>query len=541
MQVQLSGPTLTLHPAHLAAGLTGLLLGVGLGILVADERVWPIVALPLLALGLWAAVRSLVPPEDRALVGAVIALSFALHVAVAVVLYTGALAAGRGGFIPGDDAEYAFLARTFVAYLKGQPDPASVPPYWGGAAYLFGTWVYLESAIFYLIGPEVLVPILLNGAFALGTALLVYDMGRRLFDRRAALVALALTAFFPSLVLWSSLNLKDALALLLIGLCLRSLVLFQQRPGWRTLALAFAVLVAMESLRDYIFVGLAVLIPMTVAVTPHLAPISRLRWTGAAMLASAFFLSAFQTGVGLGPQLLGTFESGRHAMAVGARTAYVEPPPVIVKEGDTFLVPSRPTGAAATPRVIHVAPNTRLVLVTGEPTASPSPGVALVRPGDLVVVGGPDRTPAPVLERQTIRLAGGSVALVSGSRVASADAVVLGTLRHLPVGMAFAFLGPFPWHFARQLDYLIVPDNLLWYVCLGALVTTVMRERRRWRALAPLVLFVVGLLGLFSLVEGNWGTLFRHRAMAIPWALMLAAPSLSLLYRSVASKALGRQ
>jgi len=325
---------------HACPGLTGLLLGIGVGLLVADGRVWPMVAIPLLALALWGVVQWLVPQEERRRVGAIIALGFALHVAVAVVLFTGALAVGLGGFIPGDDAEYYFLSRTFVAYLHGQPDPVSVPPYWGGEAYLFGTWVYLESAIFFVIGPEVLVPILLNGAFALVMSLLVYDLARRLFDARAALIALVLTAFFPSLVLWSSLNLKDALALLLIALCLWALVRFQERPRWSALAVVFAALVPIGGLRDYIFVGLALLTPLVVAVTPRQALAARARWTGTAIIASALLLSLDSSGIAPGPQLLETFEGVRHAMALGARTAYVEPPPVVVVEGDTFVVPT---------------------------------------------------------------------------------------------------------------------------------------------------------------------------------------------------------
>jgi hypothetical protein len=54
--------------------------------------------------------------------------------------------------------------------------------------------------------------------------------------------------------------------------------------------------------------------------------------------------------------------------------------------------------------------------------------------------------------------------------------------------------------------------------------------------LAPLALFLIGMLALFSIVEGNWGTLFRHRAMVIPWVLTLAAPSLWMAFAAVAMR-----
>lgn len=549
---------------RVTALLTGLLIGVGLGILMADGRWWPIVAMPLLVVGLWRAIRSLVPPEDRAVVVAIVALSFALHVAAAVVLNTASVALGRGGFVPGDDAEYAFLSRTFVAYYQGQPDPASLPPWWGGAAYLFGTWTYIEIAIFFLTGPEVLVPILVNGAFAIVTSLLVYDMGRRLFDRRAALLAFVLTAFFPSLVLWSSLNLKDAVVLLVIALCLWALVRFQERPKWRKLAVAFAVLIPMESLRDYIFVGLVLLVPLSVAVTPRLTREERVRWGGAAAAVSFVFLTLFQTGVGLGPQLLETFESGRAAMAVGARTAYVEPPPVIVNEGDTFVIPTfapvvetglpAPPVAATvtpTPRIVRVAPNTRVVVVTDPPpppgggvsrsstpiptpapTSTPSPTptyagaptVAYVHPGDIVVVGSAETTPAPVEQRRTITTEQGTVQF--RAQKLQREAALIGTAEHLPTGIAYALFAPFPWQIRRPLDLAPIPEMLVWYVALAAAVATAVRRREDLPDIFACGAFSLGLLVLFSLVEGNYGTLYRHRAMVLPWVILIASPTM---------------
>ncbi len=533
---------------RISAALTGLCLGLGVGILVTEGHYWPVIALPVLAALLWGAVRLLVPLEDRRAVGAVIALSFALHIAVAAVLFTGSVAAGRGGFIPGDDREYFELSSNFVRYLQGHVQPPWIPPYWAGEAYLFGTWVYLESAIFFLVGPEVLVPILLNGAFALMTALLVFDIARTLFDRRSAFIALALTAFYPSLVLWSSLNLKDALALLLLGICLWALVRFQRHPRWWPLVVAFAAVILMESLRQYLFVGLSLLIPVVVLVTPRMGYLARARWTAPALIVSGLLILATRSGVGLGPQLLATFEGERYAMGIGARTRFVEAPPVLVQEGDTFVVatpaavpatttpvpsaagatsPPTPASPSPTPHVVYVAPNTRIVVAAAPPAAA-SADIAYVRPGDVVVVGRPGTAPAPVAQRRVMpAAASGGVTLApvrqSGSELA------LGTVRHLPVGLAFSLFGPFPWLFDRGLDFLLLPEQVVWYACLLALALTLIRERKRLQVLLPISLLVIGLLGLFALVEGNWGTLFRHRAMVIPWVITLAAPSIAAI------------
>lgn len=629
---------------RVVAGLTGLLVGVGVGVLVVLGRGWPILAVLLFALVLAGAIRALVPPEDRRAVGVVVALSFSLHVAAAVLLYAGALAAGRGGFIPGDDRAYFELADNFVRYLKGDPQPPWVPPHWRGEAYLFGTWVYLESAIFFVVGPEVLVPILLNGTFAVGTSLLVFDISRRLFDRRSAMLALVLTAFFPSLVLWSSLNLKDALALLLMAICLWGLIRFQQDHRWWALALALSMIVPMEGLRRYLFVSLAELVPITVALTPRLRLSRRIVWTAPAALASLLLLSASQAGIGLGPQLLGAFEDSRHAMGIGARTRFVDLPPVVVREGTTFVIATAlpevtpsPDAASAppmpptsTPAIVHVGPNTMIVVVTPTPTPRPtplpgirtpspsptatavvaaiptqstpspapariaplspppsptataviaamptqstpsptpvrtappsptrlptpmpvivaagSPGpaatpppVVLVNPGDIVVVGTAQTTPAP--PEQRIAIASSSEKVQLRSQEVPTEVVLARTLEYIPRGLAFSLFAPFPWQVERLLDLVPIPEMFLWYVCLAAAVATLIRRRAEWRALFAVAALPFGVLLLLALVEGNVGTLYRHRSMSTPWILLLSAPILIEVLRSWSIPAITR-
>lgn len=525
-------------PVVAAAAVTGLLAGIGLGILLADGRIWPLVAIPLLGFAIWGCVRIFVPHEDRATVGAVIALSFALHVAVAVILYTGSVALGRGGFITGDDGAYFNLASHFVQYLQGNAQPPWVPPSWGGEAYLFGTWVYLESAIFFITGPEVLVPILLNGAFAVVTTLLVVDLAQRLFDRRAAYVALVLVAFYPSLVLWSSLNLKDSLATLLVGLCLWALVRFERGPAWWPLALAFAVLIPMESLRRYLFVALTLLIPIAVAFTSWLDLRARVRWTAPAVVASATLLFATQAGVGLGPQLLSSFESSRQAMAVGARTGFVEAPPIVVREGDTFVVGATASPPAASAAIVHVAPNTRIVVVNA-PSAAPatsvavagsaaaSPEVVYVKPGDIVVVGAPQTTPAPPEQRRVIAASAPPVQL--RSEPVNTDLALVRSVAYFPRGLTYALFAPFPWQIDRRADLVVVPEMLVWYVALAGAVAALWRRRKSWRRLFAVAAFAMGMLLLLALVEGNVGTLYRHRAMSVPWILLLSSPALAQL------------
>lgn len=508
-----------------AASVSGALLGLAVGILVADGR-WSAAAACVLFGVAAVAVARRISAIDRDRTTYIVGLSYALHVTVAVLLNTWSLAVGRGGFIPGDDGAYAMIASHFVRYLQGIGQPPWVPPFWAGEAYLFGTWVYLESAIFLLVGPEVLVPILLNCALAVTGAVLASDIARRVFDRRSGLVALVLVAFFPSLLLWSSLNLKDALAFFLVSVCLWALVRFHERPRLRMLALAVAVLVPLDSLRHYLYVGLAILIPATILMTPALRFPARARWTGAAAAASVALMLAGQGAVVLGPGMLSTFEEVRRAMAIGARTAYVETPPLAVKEGDTFVIGSNPTfpdSPVGSPRIVHVDTGSRIALSEG---GTPVAGTVYVRPGDVVVVGGPSTTPNPNPSRLTVREA--APAIFTASR-GTEDDFARRTLSHLPVGASLAVFGPFPWMLTRTLDLAVLPDLAAWYVVAVASAVTMVSHRARWTSFAAVAAVELGVLGLLALTEGNWGTMFRHRGMVIPWAAVLAAPTLSRL------------
>src|SRR5206468_2707595 len=84
-------------------------------------------------------------------------------------------------------------------------------------------------------------------ALAIVAALLIFDTTRRLFGRTAGFVAAALVAFMPSLILWSSLNLKDALTIALAMLAVWAAVRFQSRPRPLDFVLQFAAAQALIS------------------------------------------------------------------------------------------------------------------------------------------------------------------------------------------------------------------------------------------------------------------------------------------------------
>jgi hypothetical protein len=114
-------------------------------------------------------------------------------------------------------------------------------------------YFYIVAAIYYLIGPYSLLPKLLNclvGAFMVPVA---HDLALRMgTSAAAALRAARFVTWFPSLVLWSCLNIRDAWIILLIALLCRQALILQSKFSLGTLILLVGGLVAVIQFRAYL-------------------------------------------------------------------------------------------------------------------------------------------------------------------------------------------------------------------------------------------------------------------------------------------------
>jgi hypothetical protein len=77
-------------------------------------------------------------------------------------------------------------------------------------------YVYLNAGVFTLLGFNPLAIKLLNAVLGAITILPVYFLGRLFFTPRVSMIGAFLTAFFPSMVFWSTQNLKYTSVLLLV-------------------------------------------------------------------------------------------------------------------------------------------------------------------------------------------------------------------------------------------------------------------------------------------------------------------------------------
>ncbi len=104
-------------------------------------------------------------------------------------------------------------------------------------------WIYLNILVFHVFGTEPMLPRLWNCLVGAATPLLGYALARDFGAIRGARWSAILIAFYPSTVLWSSLNLHDVDAYFVILLTLLLTIRLQQAPRWwKVVALALTLL-----------------------------------------------------------------------------------------------------------------------------------------------------------------------------------------------------------------------------------------------------------------------------------------------------------
>lgn len=124
-------------------------------------------------------------------------------------------------------------------------------------------YYYWNAIFYYLVGyyPDLLR--IFNSILAVCTGFSLYFISLKLSGPRAAKISFVIAAFFPSSILWSSLNLKDSLIIFLITLIIRlNLDLMEKfKPG--KVLLMTLLLMALVSLRFYAGILLAACITVS--------------------------------------------------------------------------------------------------------------------------------------------------------------------------------------------------------------------------------------------------------------------------------------
>ena len=87
-----------------------------------------------------------------------------------------------------------------------------------------------------------------------------------------------------------------------------------------------------------------------------------------------------------------------------------------------------------------------------------------------------------------------------------------GALAAIPVGFVYLMFAPFPWAIHGLRQALTLPETLVWYGLMPALLRGIaFTVRNRFRAALPIFAFAISLTLAYSVFQGNVGTAYRQR------------------------------
>src|SRR6266568_9256795 len=119
-----------------------------------------------------------------------------------------------------------------------------------------GAWgmLYMVAGVYEIVGRNPLAVQFINAVIGAATSAVIFLCAFHIFgNNRVARLAGLLTAFFPSLVLWSSQELKDGPIVFALALCILATLKLGERFTVKYFTVLTASLFALLSLRFYIF------------------------------------------------------------------------------------------------------------------------------------------------------------------------------------------------------------------------------------------------------------------------------------------------
>jgi hypothetical protein len=123
----------------------------------------------------------------------------------------------------------------------------------GGAGSGWGM-LYVVAVIYRIVGQNMLATQYVNSVLGAATAPVAYMMSMELFpNKRVARVCAFLTAFFPSLVLWTSQGMKDGPIIFLLAISMLATLKLGNRFSYKYVTVLALSLCGLLSLRFYVF------------------------------------------------------------------------------------------------------------------------------------------------------------------------------------------------------------------------------------------------------------------------------------------------
>lgn len=452
-----------------------------------------------LALGL-AVVRLCFRGEDRIFLETTFLVAFGLRVLGAVVSHYALMQVGRRGFLLMDDFAYDKLGWGLVKVWTGQ-----LPGVRDTDEYLLVNYTYLIAIVYYVLGHSLLAAKMLNVAFGAVTAVVVYALGAEIFHRRAARVAALLTAFFPSLLVWSIINLKDILVVFLTVSAIFGLVRYARRGEWWALALALVAFAGLENLRQFVFFILAWLMPIALLFTDRSDGPSGWRRSVLGLVLGLGVIKSLDSLFG--------FELLRQQMIFLPFALFL--PVVLLCVGRAR---QRRKLALLLPLLVGVVAISYL-------TSNPRLGTNFLTPKALT-----EAEWKRWLEESKAQTGNDEFGGIKPPKDASD--IVERSMTYLPRGVSYVLFGPTPWTANSATARAVAPEMVIWYGVLAtAAAGLALTFRQKWRDLVLPLGFAAAWIVALALTEGNTGNIFRHRSQFMPFFFLLSAVGICWLWQ----------
>jgi hypothetical protein len=235
--------------------MNGLLLVVALvmlgGVLLmapADGAGATLVALPVAVLAAWFIYQ---PKIDQRFLVRLFAAGLLVRIFVGTMIFV----FQQQAFFGGDAMTYDFFGYALTKSWEGDKYYQTVVDVFsgGGAGSGWGM-LYMVGAIYKVGGQNMLATQYVNSVLGAATAPLAYMISLEIFpNKRVARVCGLLTAFFPSLVLWSSQGLKDGPIIFLLTISMLATLKLGTRFSFKYLTALTLSLCGLITLRFYVF------------------------------------------------------------------------------------------------------------------------------------------------------------------------------------------------------------------------------------------------------------------------------------------------
>jgi hypothetical protein len=405
---------------------------------------------------------------QRAFARGLFLAAFGLRVAIALPTHYVARLGNGSGALFQDDYTNDLVGQWMVRLARGD---GTISIFAGHQYLLDSVYTYLLMAIYAVFGYAPLLPKLVNIGLAGLSAVLIFEITRKSFGMRAAVLAAIGAAGLPSLVVWSVASLKETLVLFvsLVGLWIIQFLTEADHRQPRfvdALVLLLAVVIVLLDVRAS---TAAILVGLVAIVLLARSRMRRRTWQTALL--------------GLG--VVGLLAGG----LVAVRVRSSDRPLTAVFEDAALTIRHRRAQEAASAR-------------------------SQLRPE--VDVLSPNGSQLPAAE-------------------AASDAAPFSFISDVVDPLGYALLAPAPWQAQSKAELAASAEMTVWYVLLAGSVFAWRAAPRHRLFLVCLAIYAVANWLIMAAVEGNLGNLLRHRVTLDPALLILGSTGIQWLRPQLAS------